>query len=111
MAIRRCNGITGNDGLEVVYGGEGGAVCVWEIWGKADELGEAEVITEVFEVSSKVCSDWMEFCKCLSRWNETNLNCKSSRNNGSKTSLDNSFSEKFTNKYVSNRSSKGSSSK
>ena len=52
----------------------------------------------------------MEFCKCLSKWYETNLNYKYSKNNGSGTNLDNSVSEKFTNKDVSNRSSKGISS-
>ena len=74
------------------------------------ELGDASVITEMFELSSKVCSDWIELCNSLSRWCETNLYCKSSKNNGSGTNLDNSVSEKFTNKDVSNRASKGMSS-
>ena len=111
LAIGRCNGITGDDGLEGVGGGVEGVACVWEVWGKVDELGEAAVITEVFEVSSKVCSDWMEFCRCLSICEVINSNCKSSRNNGLGTRLDNSDSEKFMNREVSKCSSNGSSSR
>jgi len=74
------------------------------------ELGDASVITEMFELSSKVCSDWIELCNSLSRWCDTNSYCKSSKNTGSGTNLDNSVSEKFTNKDVSNRASKGMSS-
>ena len=111
MAIGRYSGVTGMDGLVGGDGGVEGVTGVWKAWEKVTELEDTSVITEMFEFSSKVCSDWIEFCNCLSRWCETNMNCKSSKNNGSGTNLDNSVSEKFTNKDVSNRSSKGISSK
>ena len=102
------DGLIGGDGG--LIGGDGGLTGVWKVWEKMTELGDVWVITEMFELSSKVCSDWMELCNSLSRWCETNLYWKSSKNNGSGTNLDNSVSEKFTNKDVSNRASKGMSS-
>ena len=103
--------IIGEVGLWVVDGGVEGVVWGWDVWGNVDELGEAEVITEIFYFPSEVNLDCMESHKCLSRCEVTNSNCKSSRNTGSGTKLDNSDSEKFTNKDVSNCSSKGSSSR
>ena len=52
LAIGKGNGIIGGGGLG---GGVEGVTGVWKAWGKVTELGEASVITEMFELSSKVC--------------------------------------------------------
>ena len=89
-----------------MVGIKGGSVGIREL----DAISDGSRTCEADSVNSKVLVSSIELCSCLSRYCETNLYCKSSVNNGSGTNLDNSVSEKFTNKDVSNRASKGISS-
>lgn len=100
--IDGCAGIT--TGMWVIDGAVEGVAWGW------DELGEAKIIIERFDVPTEVSLDWMEFYKFLSRCEVTTSSCKFSMNKGSWTVWANPTLEKFTNKEVSNHSSKGSSS-
>ena len=64
--------ITGEVGLWIVDGGVEGVVWGWDFWGNVDELGDAEVITKIFDVPSEVSSNCMEYRKFLSRCEVTN---------------------------------------